>query len=583
MGERLAWAVIFSWLVLAWVQAQLPDAPPPKTPATQTAASPSPALLPAATPVPTPQVAEKPVPSTAPEPPQAATSAPTSIPSGHEELAQLAQKETNPYLKATLYLQAQEILAQRQGSEAVRSEYFSKAMTDAQESPLAAEACIGYLDMVLDRPNPGHPTQLVDRLTTLIKKHGIGPGMIDAARVQHIIGRLQTQYTSEAKKLQALLDAPQAPLAQANAQSADAAPESAKTPPPPATAIERALLLKNPLRFEALVPDPGKTLPIKLTRKNPSTLTVTETLTWEVPQGSAWTPQPATQTVTYLPGQSVDVTFDLAVSPRPDAAYALTPQVTSSFTVQGSDKPIAQRSAALRVDMARYYQKLMIAYATRVSSPPIIDGKLDDSAWAGCLPVTHFIKYDGTEKLPYPTDIRVAWDDQAMYVMARINEPDLAGLWTKASTRNGDVWTDDSLEVFFDFDPITRGFVQFIVSANNTPYDANANKLRWDTLWTSQTGREKDAWTLEMSLPWRALETPVPKVGDKIGFQLVRNRVRPNGDQTAHSFWQWSPTFAHSNLVPNRFGTLVFTAGPPGSATTTGIIGASNPSVSSGR
>jgi hypothetical protein len=559
MAERFAWVVIASWLVLAWVQAQLPDAPLPKpTQVSQQAQTPDPkpqsTPLPAQTPAPAPQAAAKPIePSPAP--------APQPIPSSAEDLAQQAQKETNPYLKASLFLQAEKMLAERQQSEARRAEYLAKAANDAKESPLAAEACIRYLDMVLDRPNPGHPAQLVNQLIGLLTKHGVGPGMIDAARVQHIIDRLQPQFSGEAKRLQALLDPPAKAPAPPAAQ-ADAATPEKPAPPAPTSAIERALLTKNPLRFDPVIPDPGKTIPLRLTRKNPTTLPITETFTWTVPQGSAWTPETLTQTFTYLPGQSVDITFNFAVSPQPGASLALAPELTSSFTAPGFDpgQPLARRSSAFKIDMARYYQKLMIAYANRVNRPPVIDGKLDDEAWVQCLPISHFIKYDGSDKIPYPTEVRIGWDDDALYVMAKAAEPDLPGIWTKATTRNGDVWTDDSLEVMFDFDPVKRGFMQFIVSANNTPYDANAHRLRWDTIWTSKTGREKDAWTLEASIPWRAVEAPVPKVGDKVGFQLVRNRVR----QSDHSFWQWSPTFVHSNLVPNRFGTLVFTGPPPG-------------------
>jgi hypothetical protein len=335
------------------------------------------------------------------------------------------------------------------------------------------------------------------------------------------------------------------------------------TPAPLAAAttpLERTLTTQNPLKLDPILPQPGKTIPIKVARKNPTNNPITETLTWAVAENSPWKIQPASQTLTCQPGQSAQANFDITLTSTSDPALAPLPQLTSVTKAVGTPDPIATQSAFLNVDLASYYQNKMVLFASKTKTPPVIDGKLDDPVWATCNPATHFVNQLATVKIPWATETRICWDDQAIYIGARLAEPDLQGIKTKITQRNGQVWTDDSFECFFDFDEKQAGFVQFIVSAANVPYDILGKRVRWDTVWTSQTGREKDAWTVEIAIPWKAMESPAPKAGDRIRFQLARNRVRDE----KHTVWQWAPTFKHANRVPGKFGALMFidAAGP---------------------
>ena len=66
-----------------------------------------------------------------------------------------------------------------------------------------------------------------------------------------------------------------------------------------------------------------------------------------------------------------------------------------------------------------------------------------------------------------------------------------------------------------------------------------------------KTGREAQAWTLEIALAWESLKISQPGPDTKIGLELVRNRAQHPAEWT-----QWSPTF-NGNHFPQRFGSLI--------------------------
>src|SRR4051794_13128007 len=60
--------------------------------------------------------------------------------------------------------------------------------------------------------------------------------------------------------------------------------------------------------------------------------------------------------------------------------------------------------------------------AARAVRPPVIDGKLNDEAWAAASPVSGFTQRDPDEGKPATedTEIRILYDDTALYIGARL-------------------------------------------------------------------------------------------------------------------------------------------------------------------
>ena len=59
-----------------------------------------------------------------------------------------------------------------------------------------------------------------------------------------------------------------------------------------------------------------------------------------------------------------------------------------------------------------------VAVAAGISSPPVIDGRLDDAAWQRAAPMTGFTQREPQDGQPASerTAVRVVFDDEALYV-----------------------------------------------------------------------------------------------------------------------------------------------------------------------
>ena len=66
------------------------------------------------------------------------------------------------------------------------------------------------------------------------------------------------------------------------------------------------------------------------------------------------------------------------------------------------------------------------------------DGKLDEAAWQRATPIKDFRQYQPTEgaAASLPMEVRVLYDDAAIYIGARCAEPNPASILTEALPRD---------------------------------------------------------------------------------------------------------------------------------------------------
>src|SRR5688572_16291643 len=75
----------------------------------------------------------------------------------------------------------------------------------------------------------------------------------------------------------------------------------------------------------------------------------------------------------------------------------------------------------------------------RISTPPAIDGVLDDAAWQGTpLPLTEWLTYQplNGDKIAQQTEVRVVYDDKYIYFAFHCVDPEPAGVRTNISRRD---------------------------------------------------------------------------------------------------------------------------------------------------
>jgi hypothetical protein len=152
--------------------------------------------------------------------------------------------------------------------------------------------------------------------------------------------------------------------------------------------------------------------------------------------------------------------------------------------------------------------------AVRAASPPSIDGHLDDRVWSEAEPASGFLQRDPVEGQPATddTEIRVAYDDAAIYIAARLFDRDPAAIVRQLSRR--DVSVDaDALIVYLDPHNDHLTGAQFAVSAAGVQRDAliyndNFTDPSWDAVWESAVALGTDGWAVEMRIPFSQLRFP---------------------------------------------------------------------------
>jgi len=236
----------------------------------------------------------------------------------------------------------------------------------------------------------------------------------------------------------------------------------------------------------------------------------------------------------------------------------------------------------------------------RLSQPPVIDGRGDDVAWAGIPWSEPFVDIEGAAKpLPsYETRFKMAWDSSGLYVLARLEEPQL---WATLEERESIIYQDHDIELFLDPGDDTHLYYELEINALGTEWDLMLVKPyrdggpalhAWDIeglqtaihlQGTLNDPRDTDtAWWAEMFLPWGSLVEAapgrrLPAEGDvwrldfsRVEWDLKTRRRRyekaidPATDKPLPEHnWVWSPPGKINMHEPEKWGYLRFVTEAP--------------------
>ncbi len=156
------------------------------------------------------------------------------------------------------------------------------------------------------------------------------------------------------------------------------------------------------------------------------------------------------------------------------------------------------------------------------TSPPTIDGRLDDPAWKNAQVVEDFITGwlpDGERTPPTKTKARLLWDREYLYFSAEMEDWDV---FANVTEQDGQIWLCDVFELFFKPAKDKTGYYEFEVNAANAKLDMflpsrgaggyprfgkerdfhieSAVEVRG----TLNNWSDKDkGWTVEGRIPWR--------------------------------------------------------------------------------
>ncbi|MBI2406814.1 MAG: carbohydrate binding family 9 domain-containing protein [Gemmatimonadetes bacterium] len=232
--------------------------------------------------------------------------------------------------------------------------------------------------------------------------------------------------------------------------------------------------------------------------------------------------------------------------------------VTAAATVVASPSLGAQAPASSAATAA-----LPAAVAAHRASPVTIDGRLDDAAWNAATPITAFRQYQPIEGAPatLPTEIRILFDDRALYIGARLSDPQgHAGLRAPRARRdqlldgNGDNGAFNSLtsdKLVIELDPYHNHTDDALFEVNpagvrGEQFNGDAS---WDPVWDVATHVDESGWTAEMRIPYSQLRFSRDSV-QRWGMQIWRYADRLNERD------MWSFRRQNENNSPMFYGHL---------------------------
>src|SRR5215213_5555525 len=191
--------------------------------------------------------------------------------------------------------------------------------------------------------------------------------------------------------------------------------------------------------------------------------------------------------------------------------------------------------------------------AVERTSPVVIDGRLDEAVWQSAPAATGFTQQDPREGQPatQPTEIRLAYDADALYIGARmIDSLGARGVHAQLSRRDQSSG-GDYVQFVFDTYHDHTGRTVFTINPSGVKSDAGQASAyadpSWDPVYTAEARIDSAGWTAELRIPFSQLRFPRDSV-QTWGMQVWRYVERLN-EVSMWSFWG-----KNENGGPSRFG-----------------------------
>ncbi len=261
--------------------------------------------------------------------------------------------------------------------------------------------------------------------------------------------------------------------------------------------------------------------------------------------------------------------------------------VFSCFSLIGCAQPMSETTP-----------KNYIAYKTIDAIK--IDGDGSDASWDKAEWSDAFIDIEGIKQPKYKTQVKMLWDDEYFYILAKLEEPHV---WATLKQRDTIIFYNNDFEVFIDPDGDTYNYYELEINALNTawdlflskPYRENDNVVLNDWTLTGLKSAVKingsinnpssdtdEGWQVELAIPWEAYKTSyyqdnVPR--DQF-WRVNFSRVNWQHDITNGKYarkkddkgkflpeynWVWSPMGVINMHEPEKWGYVYFSSKAIGS------------------
>jgi len=167
----------------------------------------------------------------------------------------------------------------------------------------------------------------------------------------------------------------------------------------------------------------------------------------------------------------------------------------------------------------------------RLARPINVDGQLDEDVWQNGTAISSFTQRDPDQGQPprQRTEVRLAYDDDALYVAARLYDTAPDSVVARLSRRDDDPGSD-SFGILLDPYRDKRTGYYFTVTAAGVLLDGvlmndGWDDSSWDGVWQARARRDTQGWSAEMKIPFSQLRFVAgPGMVWGVNFQRWVNR-----------------------------------------------------------
>lgn len=154
--------------------------------------------------------------------------------------------------------------------------------------------------------------------------------------------------------------------------------------------------------------------------------------------------------------------------------------------------------------------------ATRITTAPKIDGILDDAVWETLPAYSNFYMYqpgnEGTIDPAYRTEVKMAYDNKAVYFAAYMFDPDPEQILSQFSQRDEIFVQADQFYVALNTYNDGINETRFYVTSAGTIGDARVGQNNFDfgynVVFECRISKDEKGWYAEFKIPYNALRFP---------------------------------------------------------------------------
>ena len=188
-----------------------------------------------------------------------------------------------------------------------------------------------------------------------------------------------------------------------------------------------------------------------------------------------------------------------------------------------------------------------LALAAPAAEPVKLDGRLDEAAWAGAVPIGPLTQTEPEEGAApgEATEVRVLLDGHALYFGIRCFDRDPGGIAATKMGRDGELEGDDHVMVVLDtFGDRRNGFF-FAVNPRGARAEGqisnNSESLNfdWDGIWDASARVDGGGWTAELAVPFKTLrfEAEVAAWGLNVQRYVARRQETDRWTAARRDVW----------------------------------------------